>query len=85
MNLLRGDRSLFVLEGRYSKDLLKESVDFEAIDSAVGITIESGEDGEGLEVWVTREALSLSLDLDLLFGNSLEKVFELKLCFNSNH
>jgi hypothetical protein len=82
---LRDDISLFVLEGRYSKDLLKEAVDFEAVDSAVGITIESSEDGEGFEVRVTREALSLSLDLDLLFGNSLEKLFELKLCFNSNH
>ena len=82
---MRGDRSDFVLEGRYSKDLLKEAVDLEAVDSAVGITIESGEDGERLKVRVTREALSLSLDLDLLFGNSLEKLFELKLCFNSNH
>jgi hypothetical protein len=71
--------------GRYSRYLLKEALDLETVDSAVGITIDSGEDGEGLEVRVAREALSLSLDLDLLFGNSLEKLFELKLCFNSNH
>jgi hypothetical protein len=73
------------LEGRYSRYLLKEALDLETVDSAVGITIDSGEDGEGLEVRVAREALSLSLDLNLLFGNSLEKLFELKLCFNSNH
>jgi len=56
-----------------SPRLPEEVVDFEAGDAAVGITIETGEGREGLEVGVTSESLSLSLHEDFLLGGSLEE------------
>lgn len=65
--------------------LLEEAVDLEAADSASSVAVKAGEDGEGLEVRVAGEGLSLALNLDLLLGDGLEKVFQLKLGLNSNH
>jgi len=65
--------------------LREESVDFEGGDARAGIAIEASKDGEGLEIGVTGEVLSLSLDEDFLFGDCLEKVLKFKLGFYSNH
>lgn len=67
------------------RHLRKEAVDFEGADAAAGITIEACEGGEGLEIGVAGEGLSLSLDEDFLFGDCLQEVLKLKLGFNSNH
>ena len=58
---------------------------FEGADSAVGVTIESGEHGEGLEVGVTSKALSGTLHKDLLLSGSLEELFKLILGLNTDH
>jgi hypothetical protein len=60
-------------------------VDFEGADSAVGITVESGEHREGLEVGVTSEALSSTLDKDFLLSGNLEELFQLVLGLNTDH
>ena len=60
-------------------------IDFKAVDAAVGIAIETSESSEWLEVGVTSEVLSLSLDDDFLLGGSLEELLELVLGLNTNH
>jgi len=60
-------------------------IDFKAVDAAVAIAIETSESSEWLEVGVTSEVLSLSLDDDLLLGGSLEELLELVLGLNTNH
>ena len=70
---------------RKSAHLPQEVVDLEAGHAAVGIAIEAGESCEGLEIGVTSEVLSLSLNKDLLLSSSLEKLLKLVLGFNSNH
>jgi hypothetical protein len=57
-----------------SAHLPQELVDLDAGHSAIGIAVEAGESCEGLEVGVTSEVLSLSLDKDLLLSSSLEKL-----------
>jgi hypothetical protein len=60
-------------------------VDLEAGYTAIGIAIETGEGSEGLEIGMTGQILSLSLNEDLLLSGSLEEVLKLVLCFHSNH
>ena len=74
-----------MLEAEKSAYLPKEVVDLEARYATVGIAIEAGESCEGLEIRVTSEVLSLSLNKDLLLSSSLEKLFKLVLGLNSNH
>lgn len=68
-----------------SAHLPQEVIDLDAGYAAVGIAVETGESGEGLEVGVTSEVLSLSLHEDLLLSGSLEELLKLVLGLNTNH
>ena len=71
--------------GQALQGLPEESVDLQRANAATGVAVEASEGSEGLEVWVSGQALALALDGDLLRGNGLEEVFKLKLGLNSNH
>lgn len=65
--------------------LPKEVIDLEGTNSAVAVAVESGEHGEWLEVGVASEALSGTLDKDLLLSGSLEELFQFILGLNTDH
>ena len=65
--------------------LPEEVIYLKRVNAAVRITVEASECCEWLEVGVTSEVLSLSLNEDLLLSSGLEELFKLVLGLNANH